>query len=265
MLIDSHTHCRYSPDSKSDPEDNILAAIDRNIQVLAFTDHVDRVDNALDYVFDFDAYIKELNDLRERYKDKIDILIGCEMGLNPDMNRVIEPALADDRFDFFIGSMHTLDNQDVASTIRRMTGDFLDYYLHYYEEMFNAVESTKGFHVLGHMDYVDRYLTDKSMIPKFVRYRDIVAAVLESVIQKNIVVEYNTGGFFRGLPYGNPKDDILKLYRDLGGERICLSSDAHFPAHIGRGFSEAREHLKALGFQHLTYFKNKQPIEVPLK
>ena len=58
------------------------------------------------------------------------------MGLNPSMNRVIEPAMADDRFDFFIGSMHTLDNQDVASTIRRMTGDFLDYYLHYYEEMF---------------------------------------------------------------------------------------------------------------------------------
>ena len=48
MLIDSHTHCRYSPDSKSDPEDNILAAIENNMQVLAFTDHVDRVNNALD-------------------------------------------------------------------------------------------------------------------------------------------------------------------------------------------------------------------------
>lgn len=145
MLIDSHTHCRYSPDSKSDPEDNILAAIDRSIQVLAFTDHVDRVDNALDYVFDFDAYIKELNSLKERYKDKIDILIGCEMGLNPDMNRVIEPAMADDRFDFFIGSMHTLDNQDVASTVRRMTGDFLDYYLHYYEECSTPSNPPKAF------------------------------------------------------------------------------------------------------------------------
>ena len=264
MLIDSHTHCRYSPDSKSDPEENILAAMENNIQVLAFTDHVDRVDNALDYVFDFDEYLTELSDLRERYKDRIQALIGCEMGLNRSMNHLIEKTMADDRFDFFIGSMHTLDDKDIASTLRKMDDDFLNYFLHYYEEMFENIRSTEGFHILGHMDYADRYVQNKSVIPDFSAYRDAVAAVLEAVIKKDIVVEYNTGGLFRGLAYANPKDEILKLYRDLGGEGVCLSSDAHLPNHIGRGFPEGREHLKSLGFKKLTYFKNKKRIEVPI-
>lgn len=264
MLIDSHTHCYYSPDSKSDPEDSILTAIKNNIEVLAFTDHVDRVDNSLDYIFDLDNYVKELNDLKERYRDRVEVLIGCEMGLNRSMNHLIEPTMADDRFDFFIGSMHTLDDEDIASTLRRMNGRFLDYFLHYYEEMFENIKATEGFHILGHMDYADRYVSDKSVIPDFSTYRDAAAAVLEEVIRKDIVVEYNTGGLFRGLTYANPKDEILKLYRDLGGEGVCLSSDAHLPNHIGRGLPEGREHLKSLGFKRLTYFKNKKRIEVPI-
>lgn len=264
MIIDSHTHCRYSPDSKSDPEENILAAIENNIQVLAFTDHVDRVNNALDYTFDFGTYVKELYELKERYGNRIEILIGCEMGLNRSMNHLIEKAMTDDRFDFFIGSMHTLDGEDIAFTLRNMDDGFLKYFLHYYEEMFENMESTEGFHILGHMDYAARYVLDKSAIPDFSAYRDAVAAVLEEAIKKDLVVEYNTGGLFRGLTYANPKDEILKLYKDLGGEGICLSSDAHLPNHIGRGFPEGLEHLKSLGFKKLAYFKNKKRIEVPI-
>lgn len=123
LLIDSHSHSRFSFDSEADCEDNILAAMARGLDGLAFTDHIDRVDGPLDYCFDFDDYTRTLIPLKARYKDRILVLIGAEMGLNLEKNHWIEAAMKDDRFDYFIGSLHTVDNQDVASTLYTYKGD----------------------------------------------------------------------------------------------------------------------------------------------
>lgn len=71
MLIDSHSHSRFSFDSMADCEKNILAAMDAGLDGLAFTDHIDRVDGPLDNTFDFDEYFRVLLPLKERYEDKI--------------------------------------------------------------------------------------------------------------------------------------------------------------------------------------------------
>ena len=264
MLIDSHSHSRFSFDSEADCEENILAAIKAGLGGLAFTDHIDRVDGPLDFCFDFDDYIRTLLPLKARYEDRILVLIGAEMGLNLRKNDWIESAMADDRFDYFIGSLHTVDNKDVASTLYTYKGDLKPFYKNYYDAMVEAAANTRGYHILGHMDYLDRYVQDKAMIPPFAFYRDQVAAVLEHLIQKDLVLEYNTAGKYKGLSYGNPKEDILALYRDLGGERICLSSDGHKSAHMGRDFESAKNLLIHLGFTCATYFEKKVPKEVPL-
>lgn len=264
MLIDSHSHTRFSFDSNADCEENILAAVDAGLDGLAFTDHIDRVDGPLDNTFDFDEYFLTLLPLKARYKNKIRLLLGAEMGFNLKKNDWIEDAMTDDRFDFFIGSLHTLDDKDVASAMRNSTGDLRSYYKAYYDAMVAAVENTSGFHILGHVDYLDRYVPDKSAIPPFAFYRDQVAAVLEFLIRRDLVLEYNTAGRYKGLSYGNPKKEILALYRDLGGKNICLSSDAHRSEHIGRDFSSAKDYLLSLGFTHIRYFEKKVPTDAPL-
>ena len=265
MLIDSHSHSRFSFDSMADCEKNILAAMDAGLDGLAFTDHIDRVDGPLDNTFDFDEYFRVLLPLKERYEDKIQLLLGAELGFNIKKNDWIEAAMADDRFDFFIGSLHTVDDQDVATTLRQGGAvDLHSYYRKYYDAMVAAVENTSGFHILGHVDYLDRYVPDKSAIPTFAFYRDQVAAVLENIIRRDLVLEYNTAGKYKGLSYGNPKKEILELYKDLGGKNICLSSDAHKSEHIGRDFSSAKDYLLNLGFTHIRYFKKKVPTDAPL-
>ena len=264
LLIDSHSHSRFSFDSEADCEENILAAMARGLDGLAFTDHIDRLDGPLDYCFDFDDYIRTLIPLKARYTGRLRLLIGAEMGLNLTKNDWIEAAMKDDRFDYFIGSLHTVDNQDVASTLYRYKGDLKVFYRNYYDAMVHAATGTTGYHVLGHMDYLDRYVRDKAAIPPFAFYKEQVAAVLEHLIQKDLVLEYNTAGKYKGLNYGNPKEEILALYRDLGGKRICLSSDAHKSEHIGRDFHSAKDYLIRLGFTHATYFEKKCPVEVPL-
>ena len=44
MLADYHTHCWCSSDSRTPPEDQARAALDRGLEALCLTDHVDLFD-----------------------------------------------------------------------------------------------------------------------------------------------------------------------------------------------------------------------------
>ena len=41
MFWDTHLHCNFSGDSSADPEDMIRSAIEKNLDGICFTDHID--------------------------------------------------------------------------------------------------------------------------------------------------------------------------------------------------------------------------------
>jgi histidinol-phosphatase (PHP family) len=51
--------------------------------------------------------------------------------------------------------------------------------------------------------------------------------------------------------------DILKRYRELGGEIITVGSDAHKPEDIGSHFNDAAELLSACGFRYYCVFEKR--------
>ena len=59
--------------------------------------------------------------------------------------------------------------------------------------------------------------------------------------------------------------DILKRFRELGGEIITIGSDAHRPDDIAYRFGDAYEYVKAAGFKAIASFRNKQPEFIDLK
>ncbi len=69
----------------------------------------------------------------------------------------------------------------------------------------------------------------------------------------------NTSGVRYGLTNGMPSDDILKLYKQCGGEIITLGSDAHKPEDIAFQFSESLQLLQSIGFKYYHI-----PIKNPL-
>ncbi len=54
--------------------------------------------------------------------------------------------------------------------------------------------------------------------------------------------------------------DILKLYRNMGGEIITIGSDSHKPGHLGAYIDEAKDLLKNLGFRFFCTYNKMQPI-----
>ena len=84
--------------------------------------------------------------------------------------------------------------------------------------MLKCVKEYDDFDVLGHIDYIDRYFPDKSIIPSFSFYKDQIQEILKVLIEKDKGLELNTASLRYGLFYFHPKVEILLLYRNLGGK-----------------------------------------------
>ena len=86
--------------------------------------------------------------------------------------------------------------------------------------------------------------------------------ILKKLIWLGKGLELNTAGFKYGLGHPHPTEDILRRYRELGGEIITTGSDAHETGHLGYAFEKAAAILKDCGFQYYTVFRDRNPAFV---
>ena len=58
MRADCHMHTYFSGDSEAKPEDMVLAAIDKGLEAICFTDHedIDYFCDDIEFVFDPETY-----------------------------------------------------------------------------------------------------------------------------------------------------------------------------------------------------------------
>ena len=114
-----------------------------------------------------------------------------------------------------------------------------------------------NYSVLGHLDLISRY--DKAGYFPFEKIRPIVTEILRTVIDDGKGIEINTSSHRYGLSDLTPSRDILRLYRDLGGEVITIGSDSHKKEHLGAFVRETMDEMKALGFNALYTFDEMVP------
>ena len=129
--------------------------------------------------------------------------------------------------------------------------------VHQYE-ILNVVKNFKNYSVLAHLDLIRRY---DSAYYGFEKTKDIVAEILTQTINDGKGIEVNTSCFRYHIPDLTPSVDILKLYKDLGGEIITIGSDAHAVNQFGYEIADVREQLAELGFEHFYTFDKMQPTK----
>ena len=231
MLWDTHMHCHYSGDSDASPESMIRAALEKGLDGICFTDHLDldyREEPGL-FSLDFDSYQKEIRQLIDRYADRLSIRWGIELGLQPHVkeeNRAIAQSYP---FDFVIGSSHCVDCMDIYYPAYYEGKTEKEAYRHYFEAVLSNVLSDADYDVYGHLDYVVRYGPNKNQFYTYRSYADIIDEILRELIARGKGIEINTAGFKYGLGHPNPTEDILRRYRSLGGE--IITSQALLQSH----------------------------------
>lgn len=267
ILADYHVHSYFSSDSKAKPRDIIDKAMSLGFNKLCFTDHMDYdfpIYNGLTFQFDPDAYFSELLLLKEEYKNRINLLIGIELGLQPYLAPRYDTLMNSYPFDFAIGSSHLVNGVDPYNKEYWEQYSKEEGVIKYLESIIGNVKAYSNFDVYGHLDYVIRYLPDKNTTFSYEKHADLIDLMLSTIINAGKGIELNTSGYKYGLSSPHPNEYILKRYKDMGGEIITIGSDGHIPGHIGYDFKIAKELLHSLNYKYYTVFTERKPMFIEL-
>lgn len=298
---DVHLHSDYSTDSEEKMENTVEKAVSLGLKGLCFTDHMDLYfpqecakKSGGDFTFDPDAYFDELEYLKSKYRNRIEILFGIETGLRNESelkDKCIDEyrrMIRDYPFDFVIGSTHCLENIDPyweEYWYGRTAEEGLDRYFDAIDQNCNDYDF---FDSLGHLDYLVRYVSKDAAIRSFKErfkdlpeessgfdweeqrvygrrlyrpsdFKEITEQILKRIIDRGTALEINTAGLKYGLGFAHPHEEILKLYKELGGELLTVGSDAHMAEHLAYDFRDIPGYLKNLGFKYYFVYKRRKP------
>ncbi len=266
---DFHMHSYHSGDSDTPMEDQIRAALSLGLSSVCFTEHLDMdwpYQNTPDLepgTFDLDlaAYRQEYLRLRDKYRDRLHIFYGVELGLQPHLGDRLGAFTADHPdFDFILGSTHVSRQMDPYYSIFFEGRTEEEAYRTYFTD---SLLSLRAFHQIdsyGHMDYVVRYGPNQDRFYSYERYRDVIDPILDLLLEHDIALEINTAGLSKGLSQCNPCTGIVRRYRQMGGRKITVGADAHAPAGIAAGFDTAAAILTEAGFDTYYTFEGRQAV-----
>ena len=274
MLADYHVHTEFSEDSEYEMEEVVIDAIEKGLDEICFTDHVDfgvkldhgqqgttaRLDeNGLPiYNVDYPRYFEKIAFLQEKYKDRICIKKGLELGVQMCHLNEYEKLYKEWPMDFIIHSNHQVDDIEIFLPEFFEGKSQKEYNRVYYNELLDTALHYKHYSVLGHIDAFNRY--DPLGPCPFEDFSDLVYEILKVAIEDGKGIELNTSNVRYGLKDLTPCMDILKMYKQLGGKIITIGSDSHRKEHLGFRIKESQAILKDLGFEYFCTFENMEPI-----
>ncbi len=264
-FFDNHIHSNFSPDSKAAIEQYALQALNLGLGGISITDHLDidaplrECDKENPFIFDPIERNKEIDRIAQAYN--INIFKGIEVGLQPQSLGKIKDFTSRYEFDSVIASLHFIDGEDPYFGEYYIGKEAKYAYGHAYEIMYRTAVEYNDFDILGHFDYIARYAPYENRNITYREYSDVLDPLLKFLAQEGKTFEINTKTYREQNGYTPELDlDILKRFRELGGEAISLGSDAHEPHRVAENFEKFGTIVKECGFKWLVHFEKRKPI-----
>lgn len=261
MIYDYHVHTNHSFDSQAVMNEVCAEAVRCGIQEICFTEHyaVNPVLPTYGHL-NFEHYIHEIENARERYAGQLKIKIGIELCEPHHMQTQYQAVLANQPLDFILGSVHNMDEHKLRLFLAQ---EGINHYDLYFKEVLKMVECA-DIDVMAHLDLLKRYAVGTVGNYKLEDHQEVIEAILQTAIARNIGIEINTSGWRSGVDQSFPSSEVLQLYRQLGGELLTLGSDSHFVEHTGAGIADAIALAKQCGFQSIYTYHQRQPQAIAL-
>lgn len=245
-----HCHSRFS-DGQNSLEEMILRAIDLKIEVLGISDHAPIPFKKVKWSVPFTSlplYREEMQTLKEKYKDKITLLMGLEVDYFMGCENHLKETLKIESYDYTIGSVHffNLMKSDgttflgidsspdevllaiqVAGGIEKLTQNYFDLML--------KCARTEQFTFLAHFDLVKKYNFKNCYFDETSSwYQDQVYQTLKNIsLISEVALEINTSAIRKGHFDFYPSKWIVQMIKDLKISLI-VNSDAHNIDDLGK-------------------------------
>jgi histidinol-phosphatase (PHP family) len=263
--MDLHVHSTCSGDGLSSIMEYARQARSGGLAAIGFCEHADFDPRDRDYRYlDLARYDRELTQAREGLPEVL-ILQGVEITYQAALERHIGNWLAGHAWDYVLASVHLVDYDDgwaIVSEPGTTRAYFAAHtcreaYVPYFEELLRAAHSGLA-DVLAHLDLVKRYGTAHYGTFEPRTFSEEIRAVLRAIVEAGMGLEINTSGLRQSPGEAYPGIDVLRWYRELGGEILTVGSDAHHVQELGASILDALEMAQAAGFQAVSYYQDRQ-------
>ncbi len=276
-LWDYHTHNFRCHHATGTLVEYVETAITRGLQEIGLSDHFPMYllpksfqINAMSRE-EFPEYLKEVQELRERYQDQITIKVGIEVDFYPpefsNYQAALRPVLDSKVVDYIIGSIHMIpwpgyeyvpiDNDARAAHFEVIGPDRI--YEAYWDMQRQLVESN-FFQIWGHGDSIkaSRFVHSDEQ-----RIWEKILRVVDALEKSDMSVEVNTAGL-RKWGEQCPSERIIRelIARNIP---ITLGSDAHAPEYVAYEFKTMVKLLRKWGLRALCQWTRGEKTIIPLK
>lgn len=250
-LIDYHMHTVLS-DGKNNHEEMTIAAIDKGLEEIGFSDHVciKPVTWAMSAV-DLPVMTNQIATVRQQFREKINIRYGMEMDYFPGKEAELKQIIDSVPLDYVIGSVHFIDDWNF-DTDQSLYGKWSnDELYHMYFRIIQQAASSGLFDIIGHLDIIKKF----QVYPES-DLSDLFEETIAIIAKNKLVVELNTGGADRPCGEFTPGRMLLEMCHRHQVE-ITLGSDSHQRSQIARHYETAIDMLKSIGYTEIVAFKNR--------
>lgn len=263
LPADSHVHSEWSWDARRGSMERTCArAVELGLPAIAFTEHADhtritipagsyfeshhghliRDDRTLLATpLNLDGYLESVERCRDLFPG-LRILSGVELGEAHWHAGTVAALLKAGQFDRVLGSQHCLPVGDQFFEVPDLYAQLPpeDIVRAYLAEVHRLIEASDVFAVLGHIDYAVRgWLANVGPFDPSA-FEDEFRHVLRALADSDRALEVNTR-----VPL---HAEIVRWWREEGGDAVSFASDAHEPSALANGFPEAVAMVESIGF-----------------
>lgn len=213
----------------------------------------------------FPLYLDLIAEARELGAELgVEVLTGIEAEIFPEpgIQEALAEKIADQSFDFVLGSMHhQLDAYHLELQRLGIERDDAAILRHYFGCLETAARSGL-FHSLSHPDVIRLYGT---LWDRFEPsdHEEPIKAAIAAAVENDVCWEINTSGRNKGELVEHP-DPLIRQWGIDAGLRFTMGSDAHRPEHVGQYFPIVLSEAAAQGMTAYSYFRAGERVEVPL-
>jgi histidinol-phosphatase (PHP family) len=267
-----HTHSNFC-DGTGEPEEYIMAAIDKNFHTLGFSSHapVPFENNfAIKNDDELQKYCQTIRNLAKKYQGRLSILLALELDYIDGISRDFSELKTIFGLDYTIGSVHLVRNGD-DERLWFIDGSRVETYNEGLENIFggNIRKAVTAFYhqqirmlntqkpdIIGHFDKIKMHNNNRYFREDESWYRDLVMDLLTTIVKTGVIVEVNTRGIYK-----KRCDDLypgLWILKEMKKKAIpiTLSADAHRPEEIDGHYDDTIKILKEIGIRSVVCINN---------
>lgn len=241
-----HTHTKRCRHASGEDREYVEKALEAGLCVLGFSDHAPMFfenDNYYSsyrmYLNEAEEYVASIRQLKEEYRDKIEIHTGFELEYYPELfDKTIQYLKALGAEYFVLGQHYNYNEYEDFAHYSGSPTKSIEHFDKYISQVLNALK-TGEFLYLAHPDLFHFKGSDEI-------YTQKMAYLCREVKKLGYPLEFNLLGFAQHRNYPNKK--FWKIAAQMGNQ-VVIGFDAHTPDALTNQklYDKAVQYLAKLG------------------